>query len=113
VLKITQWIKINEKVWIAITPEGTRSEVKHWKTGAARMAWDAQVPLVLVGWDYPKKNDHWYAMATHRRCRYRYRYRNDESLRHQKFHWQELRQLILNSLTIHMRRKKLINSINK
>ncbi len=55
VLQITQWIKTNDQVWIAITPEGTRSEVKHWKTGAARMAWDAQVPLVLFGWDYPKK----------------------------------------------------------
>ncbi len=53
--QITHWIKTNDKVWIAITPEGTRTTVKHWKTGAARMAWDAQVPLVLVGWDYPKK----------------------------------------------------------
>ena len=58
-----------------------------------------------------KNNDHWYAMATHWRCRCRYR--KDESLRHQKFHWQELRQIILISLTIQTRRKELINSINK
>jgi 1-acyl-sn-glycerol-3-phosphate acyltransferase len=55
VLQITDWIETNEKVWIAITPEGTRSTVKDWKTGAARMAWEAQVPLILVGWDYPTK----------------------------------------------------------
>jgi 1-acyl-sn-glycerol-3-phosphate acyltransferase len=53
--QITHWIKTSDKVWIAITPEGTRSAVKHWKTGAARIAWEAQIPLVLVGWDYPKK----------------------------------------------------------
>ncbi len=53
--QITHWIKTNDKIWIAITPEGTRSTVTRWKTGAARMAWAAQVPLVLVGWDYPKK----------------------------------------------------------
>ncbi len=53
--QITDWIKTNDKVWLAITPEGTRSNVAKWKTGAARMAWDAKVPLVLVGWDYSKK----------------------------------------------------------
>ncbi len=53
--QIVNWINTNERVWVAITPEGTRSKVKRWKTGAARMAWEAQVPIVLVGWDYPTK----------------------------------------------------------
>jgi len=53
--QIVEWINTNERVWIAITPEGTRSQVKHWKTGAARMAWEAQVPIVLVGWNYATK----------------------------------------------------------
>ncbi len=53
--QIVDWINTNERVWVAITPEGTRSKVKRWKTGAARMAWEAQVPIVLVGWNYPTK----------------------------------------------------------
>lgn len=40
---------------IAITPEGTRSDVMKLKTGFYYMALKADVPLILVGFDYTRK----------------------------------------------------------
>lgn len=40
---------------IAITPEGTRSRVKHWKKGFYYIAKKADVPIVLGYLDYDKK----------------------------------------------------------
>lgn len=45
----------NERMHIAITPEGTRSDVATLKTGFYYMALRAGVPLILVGFDYPRK----------------------------------------------------------
>lgn len=45
----------NERMHIAITPEGTRSDVATLKSGFYYMALKAQVPLILVGFDYPRK----------------------------------------------------------
>lgn len=44
-----------DKFWLVITPEGTRSKVKKWKTGFLRMAHAADVPVALVALDYPTK----------------------------------------------------------
>jgi len=44
-----------EKMWLAITPEGTRKKVNKFKTGFARMAYAANVPIIVVGFDYQKK----------------------------------------------------------
>lgn len=44
-----------EQLWVGITPEGTRSKVDKWKNGFLRIAHQAQVPVLLVGWDYPSK----------------------------------------------------------
>lgn len=44
-----------EKMWLVITPEGTRKKVKKFKTGFARMAYAANVPIIVVGLDYEKK----------------------------------------------------------
>ena len=44
-----------DSLWVGITPEGTRSKVERWKTGFLRIAHEAQVPVVLVGWDFPNK----------------------------------------------------------
>ena len=41
----------HEKLWVGITPEGTRSKVERWKTGFLRIAADANVPVFLVGLD--------------------------------------------------------------
>lgn len=40
---------------LAITPEGTRKANPNWKKGFYHIALQAQVPIVLVGIDYPSK----------------------------------------------------------
>jgi 1-acyl-sn-glycerol-3-phosphate acyltransferase len=40
---------------IAITPEGTRKHVDQWKTGFWHIAKAAHVPLILVSFDYARK----------------------------------------------------------
>ncbi|MFA7066949.1 MAG: acyltransferase, partial [Dysgonamonadaceae bacterium] len=40
---------------IAITPEGTRKRVKEWKRGFYFIAIKAEVPIVLIAFDYAKK----------------------------------------------------------
>ncbi len=56
VAQICSWYKKEEKLWVVITPEGTRSKVERWKTGFLRVAHEANVPVVLVAWDYPTKS---------------------------------------------------------
>lgn len=51
---VTQFAQ-QEKLWIVITPEGTRAKVDKWKTGFLRIAEQAQVPVCLVSWDYPSR----------------------------------------------------------
>lgn len=45
----------NEKMWVAITPEGTRKKAHKWKNGFLRIANAAGVPILLVAWDFPTK----------------------------------------------------------
>jgi len=45
----------NETMHIAITPEGTRSDVGSLRSGFYYMALKAGVPLILVGFDYTRK----------------------------------------------------------
>lgn len=45
----------NDKMWMAITPEGTRKKVAKWKTGFLRIAYAADVPVLLIAWDFPNK----------------------------------------------------------
>nr|WP_239537557.1 1-acyl-sn-glycerol-3-phosphate acyltransferase [Dyella mobilis] len=44
-----------ERMWLGITPEGTRKHVKHWKSGFLRIAREANVPIQTVFIDYPSK----------------------------------------------------------
>ena len=53
--QIATWFQRKEKLWVVITPEGTRSKVKRWKTGFLRLAQKVDVPVLLVVWDYPNK----------------------------------------------------------
>ncbi len=53
--QIASWYREHDKVWVVITPEGTRSKVDKWKTGFLRVAEKAEVPVCLVCWDYPSK----------------------------------------------------------
>ena len=54
-MQVDRWFGENEKAWLAITPEGTRSKVKKWKTGILRMSKKTEVPIFIIGWDYPSK----------------------------------------------------------
>jgi 1-acyl-sn-glycerol-3-phosphate acyltransferase len=40
---------------LCVTPEGTRKRTEKWKTGFYIMAQKAQVPIVMVGFDYQNK----------------------------------------------------------
>ncbi|HRD69786.1 MAG TPA: lysophospholipid acyltransferase family protein [Legionella sp.] len=53
--QIINLFRSKEKLAIAITPEGTRSQVSRLKEGFYYMALDAKIPLVLVGFDYKSK----------------------------------------------------------
>lgn len=44
-----------EKFRLALSPEGTRKKVAQWKTGFYYIAKAAKVPIVLVAFDYGKK----------------------------------------------------------
>lgn len=44
-----------ERMWLGITPEGTRKKVTHWKSGFLRIAHDANVPIQTLFIDYPTK----------------------------------------------------------
>ncbi|GHT01914.1 acyltransferase [Bacteroidia bacterium] len=46
----------NDNLQLAITPEGTRSENAHWKTGFYYIALDAGVPISLAYLDYANKS---------------------------------------------------------
>ncbi len=69
VQQIARWYRDHDQVWLAITPEGTRSKVARWKTGFLRIAHQAQVPVFLVGWHYPEKSLYfdklWYTTGDH------------------------------------------------
>tara|TARA_R110002049_G_scaffold135981_2_gene295603 strand:+ start:2153 stop:2653 length:501 start_codon:yes stop_codon:yes gene_type:complete len=48
-------IKSTPKIHLTLAPEGTRSKVTKWKTGFYYIAKEAEVPIVMVAFDYGKK----------------------------------------------------------
>lgn len=48
----------SKRFHLAITPEGTRKANPDWKKGFYYIALKAQVPIVLIGIDYPSKTIH-------------------------------------------------------
>ena len=48
--------KSTNKMTLAVTPEGTRSRVSQWHTGFLRMAYEANVPLLLAAIDGKEKH---------------------------------------------------------
>lgn len=52
---VVQLFNKKEKFAIAITPEGTRKKVDRLKTGFYYIASKANIPMILVGFDYLKK----------------------------------------------------------
>ena len=49
-------IEDNDELIMMVTPEGTRKQVKRWKSGFYRVAEKANVPIILGYLDYAKKH---------------------------------------------------------
>jgi len=49
--QVKEIFETRDKIWMGLTPEGTRSKVERYKTGYLRMAKAANVPLFIVGVD--------------------------------------------------------------
>jgi 1-acyl-sn-glycerol-3-phosphate acyltransferase len=52
---MTRYIEESENVAVMVTPEATRSPVKRWKSGFYRVAFQANVPILLAYLDYEKR----------------------------------------------------------
>jgi 1-acyl-sn-glycerol-3-phosphate acyltransferase len=48
-------LRESERMTLVIAPEGTRKHAEKWKSGFYRIAVAAEVPIVLAGFDYPRK----------------------------------------------------------
>lgn len=48
-------IRRADRLWYAITPEGTRRRVEKWKSGFWKIAHEAQVPILPAYFHYPEK----------------------------------------------------------
>jgi len=55
VADVVEIFKSNPEFKLALTPEGTRSPVKRWKTGFYHIARAANVPIVTIGLDFSCK----------------------------------------------------------
>jgi 1-acyl-sn-glycerol-3-phosphate acyltransferase len=51
----TRAFRESERLMLVIAPEGTRSKSKKWKSGFHRIAVAAEVPILLIAFDYPRK----------------------------------------------------------
>lgn len=55
ITRVTREYREKDSLWLVITPEGTRKKVGKFKTGFVRIAHAADVPIVVVGFDYRGK----------------------------------------------------------
>lgn len=53
--QMVQWFAEHEKVWLGITPEGTRSKTEQYKKGYLYIAQAAKLPVFIVGVNGPTK----------------------------------------------------------
>ncbi len=53
--RIVEIFNQRDEFRLAISPEGTRKEVKEWKTGFYYIAKGAGVPIVMITFDFPNK----------------------------------------------------------
>ncbi|HLV43172.1 MAG TPA: 1-acyl-sn-glycerol-3-phosphate acyltransferase [Brumimicrobium sp.] len=53
--QVVNYFNKNDKFIIGLSPEGTRKRVDKLKTGFYHMAKNANVPIVLIGFDYKNK----------------------------------------------------------
>ncbi|TSE05759.1 acyltransferase [Aquimarina algiphila] len=52
---IAEIFKKKEELRLTIAPEGTRKKVKEWKTGFYHIAKAAKVPIIMVAFDFGRK----------------------------------------------------------
>ncbi|KAF1712692.1 acyltransferase [Pseudoxanthomonas kalamensis DSM 18571] len=50
-----QLIRDSDRMWFALTPEGTRKRVEKWKSGFWKIAKAADVPILMAYFHYPDK----------------------------------------------------------
>jgi 1-acyl-sn-glycerol-3-phosphate acyltransferase len=48
-------IRAADRMWYALTPEGTRKKVTKWKSGFWKIAHEANVPILMAYFHYPEK----------------------------------------------------------
>lgn len=53
--QVVALFKQQEQFKLGLAPEGTRSSVNRWKEGFYHMACQANIPIVMVGFDYSTK----------------------------------------------------------
>ena len=53
--EIVNQFETNERLYYLIAPEGTRKRVEKWKSGFLRVAYKAEVPILMVSFDYGQK----------------------------------------------------------
>ncbi len=53
--QMAAWFDTQDKAWLGLTPEGTRSKVESFKKGYLRIAYAAKVPVFLVAVDGKNK----------------------------------------------------------
>ena len=53
--QMADWFASQDRAFLGVTPEGTRSRVDRWKTGYLRIARAADVPVLVVGVDGPNR----------------------------------------------------------
>ena len=52
---VVERFRRQERLWLAIAPEGTRRRVEHWKSGFWHIAEGAGVPVTCVYFHYPER----------------------------------------------------------
>ena len=52
---VVEAFNAKDQLWIAVTPEGTRSPNPHWHKGFLHIAREANVPIALAYYDYEKR----------------------------------------------------------
>lgn len=55
VQQAAELIRDSDRMWFALTPEGTRRKVERWKGGFLKIAQQAQVPVLMAYFHYPEK----------------------------------------------------------
>jgi 1-acyl-sn-glycerol-3-phosphate acyltransferase len=53
--EVARVLRDADQMTVVIAPEGTRKRIPQWKSGFYRIAVEAGVPILPVGFDYPRK----------------------------------------------------------